>query len=82
METQVRPATGVARLTLTINGVPYDVRPVKDPKYWAVRLVKEDKTSYIVRQTEMGPFCSCPDFAKRNRKGGCKHIKALAIWSL
>lgn len=73
------PSKGTARLTLRINGELYDVRP---PLHSVIRLRKTDGTEYRITHRATGDECSCPDFATRQRPGGCKHIKALAIWHL
>jgi hypothetical protein len=80
---EARPAHGTCRLTLTINGVPYDVRPVaSDPSIArkAYRLRKSDGTTYDVAWTDHGIVCDCPDFEYR-RNGltdqPCKHGAAL-----
>lgn len=79
----VRPAHGLCRLTLTINGTPYAVRPIAaDPRavIKAFRLRKADGAAYDVAQTVHGPECDCPDFVF-HRDGidhdGCKHVKAM-----
>src|SRR5215472_9028634 len=84
----VRPAHGVARLTLHINGVAYAVRPLAcDPAaaLTAFRLRKLDGTTYHVALNEHGAQCSCPDFIW-NRDGrdeaGCKHVRALTVVGL
>ncbi len=83
-----RPAHGVARLSLFINGTAYNVRPIAcDPAaaLQAFRLRKADGTVYHVALTEHGAQCSCPDWIF-NRDGldreGCKHIKALVAVSM
>ena len=79
----IRPAHGKCRLTLTINGTSYVVRPITaDPSIadQAIRLRKADGTVYHVTRHVYGAECDCPDFTF-NRDGydpdGCKHIKAL-----
>src|SRR5690349_3436173 len=81
----IRPAHGVCRLTLTLNGARYAVRPVRCDREAALRcysLRKADGTQYNVAQTIHGAECDCPDFAF-HRDGvdpnGCKHIRALAV---
>src|SRR4051794_11046188 len=83
-----RPARGTCRLTLTINGASYAVRPVPcDPtaarRCWSLR--KGDGTVYHASQHDHGPECDCPDFVFR-RDGrdpaGCKHLKALAALAM
>ncbi len=81
-----RPAHGVARLTLFINGTAYNVRPIAcDPAaaLTAVRLRKSDGTTYHVALPHDGhPICDCPDYVF-HRDGidadGCKHIRALTV---
>ncbi len=77
------PTHGFCRLTLSINGTSYGVKPIPcDPPaaIKAFRLRKTDGTAYDVAQTTHGLVCDCPDFVF-NRDGideaGCKHIKAL-----
>jgi len=84
----IRPAHGVARLTLHINGTSYALRRIPaDPSIAlkAFRLRKADGTAYYVAATEHGPVCDCPDFTF-HRDGidpaGCKHIRALAAVGL
>jgi hypothetical protein len=79
----VRPAHGVCRLTITINGTNYGLRRIPaDPSIAlrAWRLRKADGTTYNIAVTPHGPECDCPDFAF-HRDGidpdGCKHINAL-----
>jgi hypothetical protein len=83
-----RPTHGVCRLTLTINGTAYNVRPIPaDPSVAskAYRLKKGIGTIYHLATTAHGPSCDCPDFILR-RDGidpaGCKHIKALVACGL
>jgi hypothetical protein len=78
-----RPTHGRCRLTLTINGTLYSVRPIPaDPgvAIKAFRIKKSDGRVYDIAQTAYGPECDCPDFVF-NRDGidpdGCKHIKAM-----
>lgn len=80
----IRPAHGVARLVLSINGTPYSVRPIAcDPAaaLTAVRLRKSDGTIYhIVLPLDGHPVCDCADYVF-HRDGidpsGCKHVRAL-----
>jgi hypothetical protein len=87
--TQARPrkaATaphGTCRLTLTINGTAYAVKPVACDPGAALRcfeLRKGDGTRYHSSQHEHGAECDCPDFVF-HRDGldpaGCKHVRAL-----
>ena len=84
----VKPAAGTCTLTLTINDTPYAVIPLRpDPGIArrALRLRKEDGTTYDLALTEHGPQCSCPDFLfHRDGKdrAGCKHLKACRAWGL
>ena len=85
----IRPATGVASLTLTISGINYRVRPLYvDPGSdctHLVRLTKADGTVYFVSEHVDHPRCDCPDFTF-SREGldpaGCKHIKACLLFGL
>ena len=83
-----KPAHGTCRLTLTINGTTYNVRPIavdRDAALKAYRLKKNDGTHYNVAQTTHGLTCDCPDFVL-SRDGidpdGCKHIKAMVACGL
>jgi hypothetical protein len=80
-----RPAHGTCRLTLTINGTHYSVRPNVGAACVAFRLKKADGTVYDVARTLHGLTCDCPDFLMR-RDGidpaGCKHIKAMVACGL
>ncbi len=73
---------GRCRLTLTINGLHYGVRPIAsqdDHVSRAFRLTRKE-TVFDVAQTIHGSVCDCPDFIFR-RDGrdprGCLHIRAL-----
>ena len=77
-----RSRPGRCRLTLTINGLHYAVRPIAsqaDDVPRAFRLSRKDDV-YDVAQTVHGPTCDCPDFIFR-RDGldplGCLHIRAM-----
>jgi hypothetical protein len=80
-----RPTHGTCRLTLTINGTHYSVRPNVGAACVAFRLKKPDGTIYDVARTEHGLTCDCPDFVF-HREGrdpaGCKHTKAMAACGL
>jgi hypothetical protein len=83
-----RPAHGVARLSLFINGKAYHVLPHPADALTTIkafRLRKFDGTEYDIAQTSEGITCDCPDFTF-NREGidpeGCKHIKALVACGL
>jgi hypothetical protein len=80
-----RPTHGTCRLTLTINGTSYSVRPNRGEAVKAFRLRKTDGTTYDVARTADGLVCDCPDFVF-NRDGidpdGCKHLKALVACGL
>jgi hypothetical protein len=86
--TRRKPAHGVARLTLFINGTPYNVRPLPIAGTAALALFqlrKSDGARYIVASTENGVECDCPDHIF-NRAGldpaGCKHVKSLVAVGL
>jgi hypothetical protein len=77
-----RSRPGLCRLTLTINGRRYAVRPIAsqaDDVPRAFRLSRKGDV-YDVAQTAHGPTCDCPDFIFR-RDGrdprGCLHIRAM-----
>jgi hypothetical protein len=83
-----RPAHGTCRLTLTINGTAYSLRPNPADSFAALkafRLRKADGTVYDVAETVHGLECDCPDFVF-HRDGtdpdGCKHVKALVACGL
>jgi hypothetical protein len=71
-----KPApANTCRLTLTINSVPYSVRPVASEIHFAAwSLRKQDGTVYHVARGEYGPECDCADCTFRDRP--CKHIRA------
>jgi hypothetical protein len=78
-----RPPHGVARLTLFINGVAYNVRPIPVTGAIATRLYrlrKPDGTTHVVASTLDGLSCDCAD-SPFGRDGidpdGCQHIRAL-----
>ncbi len=80
----VKPVTGTARLTLSINGVPYAIRPLAaDPGAGVARLYqlrKEDGALYNVAQHGHGAECDCPAFVfdhDGRDDRGCKHLVAL-----
>ena len=82
-----RNRPGRCRLTLTINGRHYAVRPIAsqaDDVSRAFRLSRKGDV-YDVALTVHGPTCDCPDFIFR-RDGidpaGCKHVKALVAQGL
>lgn len=81
----VREPHGVARLTLTINGTSYAVRPFGTPDGTAWKLRRPDGTAHHVAPTPHGPTCTCGDFTWR-RDGldprGCKHVRALVAVGL
>ena len=83
-----KPAHGVCRLILTINGTNYNVRPIafdRDAALKAYRLKKGDGTAYDVALITHGMTCDCPDFVL-SRDGidpeGCKHCKAMVACGL
>jgi hypothetical protein len=80
-----RPTHGTCRLTLSINGTHYSVRPNQGAACVAFRLKKADGTVYDVARTEDGLTCDCPDFIF-HRDGldpaGCKHTKAMVACGL
>jgi len=77
---------GRCRLTLTVNGVSFTVRPNRsedDQVHRAFRLRRLPLSSGIVfdvAETVHGAVCDCPDFVFR-RDGldprGCLHIRAM-----
>lgn len=86
-ETPPEPPT--YRLTLTIRGQPYTVRPIPAPAHGnaarAFRLRKPDGTQYHVTETQHGPQCDCADFIYRRDQldpFGCKHVRACVALGL
>src|SRR4051794_37452202 len=81
----VKPASGVARLTLTINGVDYSVRPLAVPPDSGVsRLLQlrklADGTVYHASRHGHGDECTCPSFVfdhDGRDDRGCKHLVSL-----
>jgi len=86
----VKPATGVARLTLEISGTAYRVRPLAvAPDSGVLHLYQlrkvEDGTIYHASRHAHGDECTCPSFVfdhdgRDNR--GCKHLVALGVVGL
>lgn len=80
-----RPVHGRAGLILTINGMPYSVRPIRPDAdsnvHRAFRLRKADGITYDIYQSHDGiAECDCPDFTFRRAcidPHGCKHIAAM-----
>jgi len=82
---------GRCRLTLTINGVHFSVRPIRsedDQVQRAFRLRRKPfrfGVIYDVAETVHGTVCDCPDFVFR-RDGldprGCIHIRAMRAGGL
>lgn len=83
-----KPVHGRCRLTLSINGTLYLVRPIQaDPSVAlkAFRLRKTDATTYDVADTIHGPVCDCPDFIFHRDgidSGACKHVRSLVACGL
>ena len=82
-----RHRPGRCRLTLTINGLHYAVRPITsqaDDVSRAFRLSRKGDV-YDVALTLHGPVCDCPDFIFR-RDGrdprGCLHVRAMSAVGL
>ena len=77
---------GRCRLTLSINGINFSVRPIRsedDQIHRAFRLRRKPFHSDVifdVAETVHGATCDCPDFVFR-RDGldprGCLHIRAM-----
>jgi hypothetical protein len=78
----------VCRLTVTIRGESYGVRPIRPEaadvaRAW--RLRRRDGTSYVVADTIHGATCECGDFIFRHdgiEDLGCKHIRAARALGL
>jgi hypothetical protein len=80
-------APDLCRLTVTIRGESYTVRPVRAEaedviKAW--RLRKADGTAYDVADTADGQVCDCADHVYRHDGQGtaCKHVRALRALGL
>jgi hypothetical protein len=82
-----RPAD-VCRLTVTIRGESYTVRPIRPGTSDVVRawrLRKADGTTYDVAETIHGASCECGDQTFRHEgqdQLGCKHIRSLRALGL
>jgi hypothetical protein len=75
------PKPHTCRLTLTIDGTEYTVRPLTVAWYGrrAFRLRKADGTSYIISRDGIGQLaCECGDYVWRHEPEGthCKHLRA------
>jgi hypothetical protein len=74
---------GVARLTLSINGVAYSVRPILITGAVATRLFrlrKADGTTHLVTSTLDGLSCDCDAYTFRHNgidANGCEHLNAM-----
>ena len=84
-----RAPSDFCRLSLTINGTPYHVRPTPPAAFAALKsfaLRRDDGTHCHVSQTLSGPACDCPDAASRSRDGAsrppCEHVRALTAAGL
>jgi hypothetical protein len=80
-------APDTCRLTCTIRGVSYSVRPVRPEspdvaRAW--RLRKADGTCYDVADSADGQVCDCADHTFRHEGIGtaCKHVRALRALGL
>jgi hypothetical protein len=87
----IHPAHGTLRLTATIAGQTYAVRPLPtEPAAGVSRLIrlrKADGTVYHVHADDDGRHgCDCPDFELTRRDvpgaGPCKHIAAMQACGL
>lgn len=84
-----RPRT--CRLTLTVAGQDYRVRPLANDAFagsgraWRLRKLDGSGTAYDVVETIHGAECDCPDWIF-HRDGldpkGCKHIKSMRALGL
>lgn len=90
------PVKGVSRLTLSIDGSDYALRPIaRDAsqegfvKGWRLKNLDSDRV-YQVMHTDGSAVdtpplsCDCPDFTYRKcgEGGRCKHLRALVAWGL
>jgi hypothetical protein len=80
-------APDTCRLTCTIRGVSYTVRPIRPETSDVVRawrLRKADGESYTVADTADGQVCDCADHVYRHDGNGtaCKHVRALRALGL
>src|SRR4051794_37392451 len=88
MPSKARKKPDTCRLTATIRGESYAVRPLRPEsgdvtRAW--RLIKADGTAYVVADTAHGATCTCRDFAFRHKghdPAGCKHTRALRALGL
>lgn len=84
MKPKAPPVHGKTSLTLKINGVSYQVFPL--PLSYGCRSYRLKKVGeevgYRVSESNVGTTCTCPDFNSRDRKGGCKHCKALRVFHM
>jgi hypothetical protein len=77
------------RLTITIRGADYRVRPVRNEAFagsgraWSLRKLGTDTRHHVV-ETIHGPKCDCGDQTWRHegRETSCKHIRALRATGL
>ena len=82
-----KPAHGVCRLTLTINGTSYNVRPIRSDRASPSRRSASRRAMGRITMSPYHPWphCDCPDFVL-GRDGldpeGCKHVKAMVACGL
>ena len=83
-----RTPHGTCRLTLTINGTAYAVKPMPSDPAAALKcyeLRKMDGERYHVSSHGHGIECTCPDwiFHRDGRDpAGCKHVRSLVACGL
>jgi hypothetical protein len=81
---KARPAD-TCRLTVTIRGVAYGVRPTpcETGRAWRLRN-RENGRTYDVAECDHGPECDCADAVYRHDGTGtfCKHVRALSALGL
>lgn len=77
---------GKCRLTLTINGVHFSVRPIKTEDavvkraFWLRKQPLKSDVIFAVGETVHGAICDCPDFVFRRDgldRRGCLHVRAM-----
>jgi hypothetical protein len=80
-------APDTCRLSVTIRGTSYSVRPIRpeaDDVVRAWRLRRANGTCYDVADTADGQVCDCADHVYRHEGNGtaCKHVRALRALGL
>lgn len=83
-------APDTCRLTMTIRGADYRVRPIRNEAFagigraWSLRKLGTAERHHVV-ETIDGPTCDCGDQTWRHEgrdEVGCKHLRALRATGL